>query len=131
MNEPHDMAELAEACVAYGLIAAATSRGFLLGVPGRRKRCRWRGTQEHGWLLVILRDAVCAVLPGSYCAPTLIDPDADHDGPRCVIPRDADMRFPKGVPMLVYGRTETECWARALVLLFRAGLIGEGPCSKS
>ncbi len=126
MKESLNLAELAEACVAVGLCATSSSRGFMLGVPGKRKRCRWRGTaQEHGWLLVILRDVVRKVAPGSYCAPTLTDSEGDREHPLCVLIRDGDMRPLAGVGFVLYGVTETECWARTLVALYRAGLISE------
>jgi len=126
VNEPLDLAELAAACVAVGWRAGLTDMSKFLWVESSEAFFTWHGEGEYPNLAFAFHDAVRSVLRGSYCAPTLAEPDADGDWPLCVIPRDADMRIPEGVPMLVYGRTETECWARALVALFRAGLIREG-----
>lgn len=122
-TEPLDLAELAEACEASGLYAAASARGLSVCIPGKRKRCRWKGTREHGFLLVLFRDAARVVAPGSFSRP---DPrNVSEVAPLL----EVHLRTIVGTslyPRVVSthrGQTETECWARALVALYRAGLL--------
>lgn len=129
-EERLDLADVAAACAAAGLMSASSSRGLLVRVPGRRKRCRWKGTREHGFLLLVLRDAVRAVLPGSYCKPEITFKGDDRRVEIMVRFRDDRGHIPgpagQTLPWFVIGETETECWARALVALHRAGLLPGG-----
>lgn len=128
-TEEHlDLAELAKACELVGLIAGTrhlSKDGYVIEItfPGSRKRLRWGGRKDHGFVGYLLRDAVRRVAPGSHCIPML----AEGYPPLVVVILDGS-RLPietDPLPSPYYGRgnTETECWARAFVALLRAGML--------
>lgn len=126
-EERLDLAEFAEACRAIGWTVdwlGDTQYGILLPSGDYE---RWDGEAELSVLAFALRDAVRMVAPMSHCWPVryrsmgsarlrqIVSITADRPTPLIAGPHDAGPYD-----------TETECWARALVALYRAGLLPGG-----
>lgn len=95
--------------------------------PGAKDDDWWGydGETEDGLLAFVLRDAVRRVAPGSYCHPTY---EGDRRKGRMTVRlsnEEGDMYFGTTPywPRAIFGDTETQAWAKALIELHKAFLL--------
>jgi hypothetical protein len=150
MTEPLSLTDPQQACIAFGIADASVlgSTPRIYWDPKPEHECErdclvlsWRPEDgESPVFSFALRDAVRKVAPGSYCIPiptmdratfdtpalrVVLADEWGHWTPKMDSQKALDKRY-RASGHSHYGDTETEAWARALISLWRAGLLPEG-----